>query len=310
MQRSGFDTDYYSKDQFLGFLSACPVHPYEADIGLDLAAKAENFFRLTKYIAAQGISVTFASEYEITDQADKDRKDWELVERDGKTYRPVPVGELDTKNHIYLNLDTLGFYGAFFTTLHLYGHRVQLETSEKHSDSEQAKAYNAITKYVAWPKPLNMQDVLNDYRVNTNRPDADYEKDFLNFEKEAFAFGIGTCQQAGIDYNQNLQYATNIYLETDFQELKDWWVSKPNKSGEDFVALYTKLYNQRQDSNDYEDITPKKSPYASFAGSYTTFGVIVVGHEENLTMLLNDYHLLLSNQQPDFVTQKQKDGKC
>ncbi len=253
--------------------------PHDACLGWTIEEKAQYLKNLTDCANDKGISVHFTDRYYPTPD-DAQRKKWELATDDfGRQYRPIPVGELDLENNIYLNIKDIGYVSSFFTLMHLYGHRVQHEIMTKRPDSPDGQHYAQITKYVGWPKPLNMADVFTDYRINSGKPNADYEEDFLAFEKEAFAFGLDLLQDAHVPIDDRLQYAINTYIVTDFEEIKSWWESSPIKSGDDFNERYQQLYTAYQADADfitqhYPAIPVKAAPFSLF--EITDTGVIVV----------------------------------
>src|SRR5690606_16001274 len=93
-------------------------------------------------------------------------------------------------------------------------------------------------------------------RMYSEKYGGDYKVDFLEFEKEAFAYAKYTFTEAGILFTPELDYAMNVYIDTDFQELWRWVASEPLKSGEKFMDIFIEKYNANKGK--YEIIPPKK----------------------------------------------------
>ena len=262
--------------EYIDLIAPCAgVVSHDDCFGWSELQKAQYMKNLTDCVTSKGLSVHLTDRY-YPSALDAERKEWELLTDDkGRSYRPVPVGELDTDNCIYLNIGAIGYVSSFFTLMHLYGHRVQHEIMTKMPDTTDAKYYADITKYVSWQKPLSMDAVYQDYRLNSKKLDADYEADFLSFEQDAFAFGLGLAQESGVPVNASMQCALNTYILADFEEIKDWWQAKPNKDGEDFNKRFDMMYNSYQsNAKMLQPITQKTSPFSFF--DKTNNGVVVV----------------------------------
>jgi hypothetical protein len=76
------------------------------------------------------------------------------------------------------------------------------------------------------------------------------------FEKEAFAYAKYAFQKAGIVFAPWLEYAMNVYIEADFNELWRWITTEPLKSGQSFMSEFTKLW--KGDKNRYGVLEAKE----------------------------------------------------
>ena len=200
------------------------VLPYEAEFGWSPEQKVEMIDKIFNYLAERNIHVRFSDR--IVDGA----KPWTRAE--GQTWRPVEVGELHG-NMIVINPRNIDFLSVLLTIAHIYGHLVQRETPED---------YEPLTRFVDYPKPLDLKQVQERYEVD--RPGREYWADFLDFEKEAFGYGKYALLQAGISFTAILDQAVQAYIYADFEELKRWSTTAPNKWGGDFVKEFEKTFNK------------------------------------------------------------------
>jgi len=202
------------------------VLPYEAEFGWNEQDKVEMIDKILTYLAKRNIHVRFSDR--IIDSA----KPWTRAE--GQAWRPVEVGELHG-NFIVINPRNIDFLSVLLTIAHIYGHLVQRETPE---------AYEPLTRFTEYPKPLNLAQVQADYEAV--RPGQEYLADFLEFEKEAFGYGKYAMLESGIRFDAKLDHAVQSYIHADFEELKRWSTTAPNKWGGDFVKQFEKTYNENK----------------------------------------------------------------
>ncbi len=200
--------------------------PYETDFGWSMEQKVEMIDKIFTYLAKRNIHVRFSDR--IIDSA----KQW--TREEGQIWRPVEVGELNG-NTIIINPRNIDFLSVLLTVAHIYGHLVQRETPE---------VYEPLTRFTEYPKPLNLAQVQADYEAV--RPGREYWADFLDFEKEAFGYGKYAMLEAGIKIDEKLDYAIQVYIDADFQELKRWSTTAPNKWGGDFVKKFEETHNEKR----------------------------------------------------------------
>ena len=208
-------------------LKFMPIYPYEADLKLSLTKKVEMLEKVIKYLENRGIQVTF------TDRIMDQEKAWERPE--GQSWRYLPIAELQG-NNICINPRNIDFLSVFMSLGHIYGHLVQRMDYEK---------YKPLTDLLEIPKPMDLDYHFEEYRKTYG---SDYKADFLTFEKEAFSYAKYTFQEAGIQWTDELEYAMNVYIEADFNELWKWIVASPQKSGSTFMDEFQKLWRCRQDA--------------------------------------------------------------
>lgn len=203
-------------------LKFMPVYAYEKELYLDQEDKIDMLSKIINYLEKSNINVTF------TDRILDNIKPWEREQ--GKEWRHLPIAELQG-NNICVNPREIDFLSVFLSIGHIYGHMVQRMDQKK---------YKPITDFLELPKPLDVDHLLSQYKEEYG---GDYKQDFLEFEKEAFAYAKYTFQQAGIEFNEKMEYAMNVYIEADFNELWKWITTEPLKSGYTFMDEFTKLWN-------------------------------------------------------------------
>jgi|GEM_PF-2575056 len=206
-------------------LKFMPVYPYERELGISIEDKLQILIKVISFLENKNIQVTF------TDRIVDDIKDWEREK--GKDWRYLPIAELQG-NNICINPRNIDFLSVFMSIGHIYGHLVQRMDYEK---------YKPITDLLEIPKPMDLEFHFNQYKKDYG---SDYKSDFLDFEKEAFAYAKYTFIEAGIEWNDILEYAMNVYIEADFNELWKWIVESPLKSGENFMDEFQKLWKTRK----------------------------------------------------------------
>jgi hypothetical protein len=202
------------------------VLPYEAEFGWSPEQKVEMIDKIFTYLAQRNIHVRFS------DRIIDNSKPW--TRQEGQEWRPVEVGELHG-NMIVINPRNIDFLSVLLTIAHVYGHLVQRETPE---------VYEPLTRFTDYPKPLDLDEVQTRYEAD--RPGREYWADFLDFEKEAFAYGKHAMLQSGIGFDEKLDHAVQSYIEADFKELKRWSTTAPNKWGGDFVKEFERTYNDNK----------------------------------------------------------------
>ncbi len=216
-------------------LKFTPVFEYEKELNLSVKSKIAMLQNIITYLKNRNIYITF------TDRIYDEEKEWER--KDGQNWRYLPVAELQG-NNICVNTRNIDFLSIYLSIGHIYGHLVQRMEPEK---------YKPITDFLEYPKPLDLNLILTEYR---NKYNGNYKDDFLKFEIEAFQYAKFALIRAGNEFNELLDYAMNIYIETDFNELWRWVTISNQKSGPDFMDEFQKLwYNNR---NKYEIIEPKE----------------------------------------------------
>ena len=216
-----------------------PMYPYEQELGMTWEQKITMIAKIVTYLDSRNIHVVFTDRM-IDADADV-QKPWEL--EDQNTYREIPIAELQG-NMILINPRNIDFLSVLFSIAHIYGHLVQRMTPEK---------YEGITRFLGLIKPLSIDALLNQYKQEFG---GDYKTDFLNYEIEAFQYAKYTMIQAGIEINELLDHAMNVYIETDFTELWRWAAESPKKSAGAFMDLFQKLYETKKGT--YSKIVPKK----------------------------------------------------
>ena len=200
------------------------VLPYEAEFDWNQQEKVEMIDKIFTYLAKRYIHVRFS------DRGVDEIKQWTRPE--GQVWRPVEVGEL-CGNMIIINPRNIDFLSVLLTIAHIYGHLVQRETPE---------AYEPLTRFTDWPKPLNLDELQASYEAD--RPGREYWADFLDFEKEAFGYGKYAMLESGISFDAKLDHAVQAYIHADFEELKRWSTEAGNKDGGDFVEKFEKTYRE------------------------------------------------------------------
>ncbi|MFN8353681.1 MAG: hypothetical protein U0Y10_04525 [Spirosomataceae bacterium] len=212
-----------------------PVYVYEKELGLSIEDKLKLLQNVITYLKERNINVTF------TDRVYDDEKSWERQE--GENWRYLPVAELQG-NNICINPRNIDFLSIYLSIGHIYGHLVQRMDHEK---------YKPITDFLDYPKPLDLNLVLSEYRMKFG---GNYKDDFLKFEIEAFQYAKYAFIKAGNEFNELMDYAMNVYIETDFNELWRWVTVSNQKSGPSFMDEFQKLwYNNR---GKYTVISPKE----------------------------------------------------
>lgn len=217
-------------------LKFMPIYEYESELGLTLNTKLEMLDKVIKYLEQKNIFVTF------TDRIVDDNKPWE---REGlNEYRYLPIAELQG-NNICINPRNIDFLSVFLSIGHIYGHLVQRMDYEK---------YAPITDFLDLPKPLNLDEVLADYKRDFG---GDYKMDFLAFEIEAFQYAKFTFLEAGIQFTPQMDYAMNVYIESDFNELWKWVTTSPQKNGDTFMDEFIKNWDSKNNKY-FKPINPKE----------------------------------------------------
>jgi hypothetical protein len=191
--------------------------------------------KIISYLEERNIYVTF------TDRIKDDTKLWERTE--GSNWRYLPIAELQG-NNICVNPRNIDFLSVFLSIGHIYGHLVQRMEPEK---------YLPITKFLDLLKPLDLESVLAEYRNDYGR---DYKEDFLQFEIEAFQYAKYSFIQAGVTFTPELDYAMNVYIESDFNELWRWVITSPQKNGCSFMSEFIKNWQSNQGK--YRPVEPKE----------------------------------------------------
>ncbi len=216
-------------------LKFTPVFEYEKELRLTIEDKLDMLRKVISYLKERNIHVTF------TDRVYDKEKQWERNE--GQNWRYLPVAELQG-NNICVNPRNIDFLSIYLSIGHIYGHLVQRMEHEK---------YKKITDFLDYPKPLDLNLILTEYR---NKFGGNYKDDFLQFEIEAFRYAKFAFLRAGNEFNELLDYAMNVYIETDFNELWRWVTISNLKSGPDFMEEFQKCwYNNR---GKYKTIDPKE----------------------------------------------------
>ncbi len=216
-------------------LKFTPVYEYEVELGLSLEKKLTMIQNISTYLKTRNIHITF------TDRIYDEEKTWEREV--GENWRYLPVAELQG-NNICVNPRNIDFLSIYLSIGHIYGHLVQRMEYEK---------YRPITDFLDYPKPLNLNQVLSEYRKKYG---GNYKDDFLQFEIEAFQYAKYAFLQAGNTFDGLLDYAMNVYIETDFNELWRWVTVSNQKNGPGFMDEFQKLWFNN--FGRYKPIEPKK----------------------------------------------------
>jgi hypothetical protein len=216
-----------------------PIYSYEDSLNLTLEKKIEMIHKIVSYLDKKGIHVIFTDW--IMDETADVQKPWEKEEEHQK-HREIPIAELEG-NLILINPRNIDFLSILFSIAHIYGHLVQRMTPKK---------YEGITRFLELIKPLNLKELLDEYKKEYG---GCYKEDFLQYEIEAFQYAKYTMIEAGIEFNELLDHAMNVYLETDFTELWRWASESPKKSAGAFMNLFEKLFETKK--GEYKVIEPK-----------------------------------------------------
>lgn len=216
-------------------LKFLPVFGYEKELGLSIEQKIDMILKVIEYFEERNIHITF------TDRIIDDLKPWEKEE--GQEWRYVPIAELQG-NNICVNPRNIDFMSVFLSIGHIYGHLVQRMNYSK---------YKPITDLLEVPKPMDLEKLFSEY---TTRYGTDYKSDFLAFEQEAFRYAKYSFIEAGVEWNDLIEYAMNVYIEADFNELWRWVTESPNKTGDSFMEEFQKLWF-KEDRTRYGNLAPK-----------------------------------------------------
>jgi hypothetical protein len=208
---------------------------YEKELGLTMLQKIQMLDRVMAYLEERNIYVTFTDRIKFDGS-----KPWELKE--SQEWRFLPIAEL-IGNNICVNPREIDFLSVLMSIGHIYGHLVQRTEEEK---------YRPITEFLEWEKPLDLNRILAQYQASYGRS---YKDDFFAFETEAFQYAKYTFMEAGIVFDENLDYAMNVYLWADFNELWGWVSSSPQKSGKTFMDEFERLWAAEKGS--YKPLEPK-----------------------------------------------------
>ena len=221
-------------------LQFMPIYPYEKEVGLSQEKKIEMIQKVVHYLDQRNIHVVF-TDWLMDESADV-QKPWEK-DNINQLHREVPIAEL-VGNMILINPRNIDFFSVLLSIAHIYGHLVQRMTPEK---------YEGITRFLGLIKPLNLDQLLAQYKKEYG---GDYREDFFQYEVEAFQYAKYTMIEAGIEFNDALDHAMSVYLETDFTELWRWASESPKKSAGAFMALFEKLFKEKKGM--YSVIQPKE----------------------------------------------------
>ncbi len=216
-----------------------PIYPYESELGMTLENKVEMIAKIVTYLDQRNIYVIFTDRM-IDADADV-QKPWELEE--GRIDREIPIAELQG-NLILINPRNIDFLSVLLSIAHIYGHLVQRMTPEK---------YEGITRFLGLIKPLNLETLLKQYKDEFGR---NYKSDFLRYEIEAFQYAKYSMIEAGIEIDEQMDHAMNVYIETDFTELWRWASESPKKSAGAFMELFQKLYKEKKGTYKEIEIKP------------------------------------------------------
>lgn len=216
-------------------LKFTPVYAYENELEITIENKLTMLKNVIDYLKVRNIHVTF------TDRVYDDEKVWERNE--GQNWRYLPVAELQG-NNICVNPRSIDFLSIYLSIGHIYGHLVQ---------RMEYKKYKPITDFLDYPKPLDLILILNEYRNKFGR---DYQDDFLQFEIEAFRYAKYAFIKSGNEFTEIIDYAMNVYIETDFNELWRWVAISNQKSGPGFMDEFQKLWYNKKGK--YPTISPKE----------------------------------------------------
>lgn len=226
-----FENAEYIAEPNYDSLDESPIYPYENDLDLTMEKKKGMMKKIVEYLRQRNIFIEFSKT--INDVTADDTKGGYIeLNEDGS--RDLPIGEL-MGNKIILNPWNVDFMSTFLTIGHLYGHMVQEMNIEE---------YKGIRKFLTYPKPLDMDLVQKEYAEMYGG--RDYKKDFKIFEEEAFSYAKYTFEQAGIEWNQNIEHAMRTYIDTDFDELWEWSTQSPEKSAQNFMDRFEEYYNDEE----------------------------------------------------------------
>jgi len=214
------EVDPYNNPRFYE-LRFMPEYPYEQELQLSKTFKVESLSKVIDYLSERDIHVTF------TDRLILDDKKWEA--KDGQNYKYLPIAELEG-NNICINPRNIDFLSILFSIGHIYGHLVQRMDAER---------YAPITDFLDYPKPLDLELILKEYKEKYG---GNYKEDFLEFEIEAFRYAKFTFMEAGIEFDEMMDHAMNVYILSDFQELWRWVSNSPLKSGESFMEVFQEMF--------------------------------------------------------------------
>lgn len=228
-----------------------PVFPYETELGISTKDKIGMLSNIITYLENRNIFVTF------TDRILDDSRPWE--HENNQNWRYLPMAELQG-NNICINPRNIDFLSIYMSIGHIYGHLVQRMEEEK---------YKPITDFIELPKPLNLDNILRDYKLQYG---GDYKEDFLQFEIEAFRYAKYAFMKAGNKFSEMLDYAMNIYIEADFNELWRWVSENPQKSGQTFMDEFQKLWHLNK--NKYQPLLPKEIEFSVVPDSKGTLVVV------------------------------------
>jgi hypothetical protein len=232
---NGLSKDLLNNPDFYE-LKFTPVYEYENKFQeLTVERKLNMLENIITYLKGRNINVTF------TDRIFDDEKDWERKE--GENWRYLPVAELQG-NNICINPRNIDFLSIYLSIGHIYGHLVQRMDSEK---------YKPITDFLDYPKPLDLELVLREYKEKFG---GNYKEDFLAFEIEAFKYAKYAFIKAGNEFDELMDYAMNIYIQTDFNELWRWVTISNQKSGPGFMDEFKRLWETNKGM--HEPIVPKE----------------------------------------------------
>jgi hypothetical protein len=221
-------------------LALMPVYAYEEKLHITPEKKVEMIDKIVKFLTKKNIHVNFSSyiyDPEVT-------KSWETE----SVFRDVPIAELKG-NEIVINPRDIDFLSLFLSIAHIYGHLVQ--RSEPHK-------YIGITNFLTMLKPLSIEELMKEYKasfdthlkhVSPKDYVGDYQKDFLRYEIEAFEYAWYTFEQAGIEVDEMLQYAMQVYLRTDYEELWGWASKSTKKEASSFMKRFAKNWNDTEQNN-------------------------------------------------------------
>ena len=218
-------------------LKFMPIYPYEKDLNLSLECKVVMLHSVIKYLEDRDIQVTFTDR--IIDYSTATTHTCEKKQ----IWRYLPISELQG-NNICINPRNLDFLSVFMSLGHIYGHLVQRMDYIR---------YKPLTDLLEVADSTNLSSYFDEYEKAHGR---DYKTDFFAFEKEAFSYAKYTFIEAGISWNDTLEYAMSVYLEADFNDLWKWLISNPKESDPTFMDQFQKLWNCRKGS--YDIIVPKK----------------------------------------------------
>lgn len=238
--RDTYSFDELFKDNLLNTprfyeLKFMPIYEYESQLNISMVDKINMMDKVISYLENKNIYVTF------TDRIIDESKPWERV--NDNQWRYLPIAELQG-NNICINPRNIDFLSVFLSIGHIYGHLVQRMNPDK---------YAPITDFLDLPKPLDLEYVLAEYK---HKYGGNYKEDFLQFEIEAFQYAKHTFMEAGITFTPEIDYAMNVYIESDFNELWKWVTTSPQKNGHTFMSEFIKNWNCNKGK--YQTIEPKE----------------------------------------------------